>query len=157
MSSRGRDRDTFRTKVYEAEDEVARMFERPGSVIEMFGTQICVPDERRFGRVSDADAFVKKVYAFLGYEYPPEVVVRKGQTKATYNRSSHTIRIPDQTTWALREMVVLHEVAHALTPPEFAAHGREFRSNFCDLLEKVLAPEARFLVQVAYFDRGLTG
>jgi putative metallohydrolase (TIGR04338 family) len=56
----------------------------------------------------------------------------------------------------MREIVVLHELAHHLTRHTAPSHGADFRSAFLDLLERVLAPEARFLLQLAYWERGLT-
>jgi putative metallohydrolase (TIGR04338 family) len=44
----------------------------------------------------------------------------------------------------MRETVVLHEIAHWLTP-HGASHGTEFQSAFMWLLDHVVAPEAGFV------------
>ena len=65
-----------------------------------------------------------------------------------------TIAVPDrQTTWALRELVVLHEIAHHLCradPP----HGPEFVATFCELAEAVMGPEVGHVLRVVYAKEG---
>jgi putative metallohydrolase (TIGR04338 family) len=124
-------------------------------VIEAYGTSFRTPDERKFARVEDIQRYVDAVLAHVGHDRPVKVRVRKGITKAHYEHYNETIAIPENP-WAMREIVVLHEIAHHLTKYSEPAHGPEFRSAFCDLLERVLCPEARFLLQVAFFERGLT-
>ena len=45
-----------------------------------------------------------------------------------------------RTTWALRELVVLHEVAHHLCDSD-PPHGPEFVATFCELAAAVMGPE----------------
>lgn len=148
-------RDSDRAKVYAAEQEVRRMLAVPG-FIKMYGTLVPVPDERKFGAVADVQVYVDRVLQHIGHDTPITVRTRKGHKAATYSAMKQEIAIPDSDRWALREVVVLHEVAHHLSRGSDQSHGPEFRSAFCNLLESVLAPEARFLLQVAFFERGLT-
>ena len=147
-------RDSERSLTYGAEDQVASLLKRQGS-IEMHGTNVAIPDERKFGDVEGVQRYVDTVLDYLGLDRDVKVRVRKGQKKAHYEYSAKTIAVPVGERWAMREMVILHEIAHHVTGVKVPAHGQEFRRNFCDLLERVLAPEARFLMQIAYMERGL--
>jgi putative metallohydrolase (TIGR04338 family) len=40
--------------------------------------------------------------------------------------------------WARREMTILHEVAHCLTPQDFAAHGREYAGVLLALVRRAM-------------------
>ena len=63
--------------------------------------------------------------------------------------------VPDRhTTWALRELVVLHEIAHHLCAAE-PAHGPEFVSTFYDLAEAVMGPEVAHVLRVVYSQEGV--
>ena len=148
-------RDSDRSKVYDAENELRYILKRQGT-IEMHGTHIAIPDERKFSNVEDVQRFVDAVLDHIGEERVVTVRKRAGQRRAHYEPQARVIAVPVDDTWALRESVVLHEVAHHLTAVDAPDHGQEFRRNLCDLLEKVLAPEARYLLQVAFFERGLT-
>lgn len=148
-------RDAERQKTYDAEFQVRRIFETPGVMIEAYGMTFMTPEERKFARVEDIQRYVDAVLAHVGHKRPVKVRVRKGIKKAHYEHFNETIAIPE-SKWAMREIVVLHEIAHHLTKHSAQAHGPEFRSAFCDLLERVLSPEARFLLQCAFFERGLT-
>lgn len=147
-------RDSDRSKVYEAEWEVRTMLDRPGTLT-IHGSVIAVPEERKFGRVEDVQRYVDAVREHIGYKPEIKVRKRKGNTKATYQYGLNTIAVPD-ADWSLREIVILHEIAHALAGPAGQSHGPRFRTNFVALMERVLGPEAGFLVRVAYGERGLT-
>ena len=71
---------------------------------------------------------------------------RRGVTAAHYERRPTTARgvaVPDgRTRWALRELVVLHEIAHHLCDAE-PPHGPEFVATFCDLAGRRDGPGGR--------------
>ena len=146
--------DTGRQDVYSAELQFRRILKTPGALIEIVGTTIVTPDERKFGRVEDIQSYVDKVLDYVGHPVPVTIRERKGHTYAHYDHGSLTIAVPDNL-WALRESVVLHELAHHMSPE--TGHGPAFRSTFTDLVEQVMGPEARFLLQHEFFMRGLTG
>lgn len=144
-------RDTDRHKVYEAGWELEKILELPRTTIELCGSTFLVPDERKFGQVADIQRFVDAALEHVGSKRPVHVRVRKGQAKAHYQLGE--IAIPEQRRWAMREAVVLHELAHHLAPGQ--AHGPEFRKQFVNLLDTVLAPEAGQMLRFLYWERGL--
>jgi putative metallohydrolase (TIGR04338 family) len=85
---------------------------------------------------------------------------RNGSGRAHYERrlaGGPVIAVPTHvagTAWALRELVVLHEIAHHLTDPDVAAHGPEFVTVLLDLVDGVVGPEAAFLLRVCLTDAG---
>jgi putative metallohydrolase (TIGR04338 family) len=55
--------------------------------------------------------------------------------------------------WAMRELVVLHELAHHLTPGD--QHGSAFVATFVELVAELVGTEAAFLLRSALLDAGV--
>ena len=144
-------RDDDKQKVYSAEWDLRRMLKTPGVQVTLAGARFATPDERKFGRVEDVQRYVDSMLAHVGHEVPCAVRQRRGHTKAHYE--GNRMALPDNL-WCLRETVVLHELAHHFARGD--RHGPAFRSAFCELIEAAMGPEARFMLQVLYFERGLT-
>jgi putative metallohydrolase (TIGR04338 family) len=154
-------RDTQRAKVYAAEEFVRTLFDRAAehgnNVVEFFGTQLTLPPEGRFATVTTVQRYVDEVLAHVGADRPLTVRARRGVTAAHYERSDDgaTIAVPDhRSTWALRELVVLHEIAHHLSEAE-RPHGPEFVAAFCELAEAVMGPEVAHVLRVVYAKEGV--
>ena len=73
-------------------------------------------------------------------------------------RAGATIAVPERgTAWALRELVVLHEITHHLVQQAggtAAAHGHEFVGTFCELADAVMGPEVAHVLRVVYAKEG---
>jgi putative metallohydrolase (TIGR04338 family) len=154
-------RDTQRAKVYAAEEFVRTLFDRTAehgdNVVEFFGTQLTLPPEGRFATVTAVQRYVDDVLAHVGADRPVTVRARRGATAAHYERSDDgaTMAVPDRrSTWALRELVVLHEIAHHLSDAE-PPHGPEFVATFCQLAEAVMGPEVGHVLRVVYAKEGV--
>ena len=149
-------RDSQRSKVYAAEEFVRTLFDRAAQhgspVVEFFGTQLTLPPEGRFGSVASAQRYVDDVLAL------PAVRQRRAATAAHYENRDGTgiIAVPDRDTadWALRELVMLHEVAHHLCQAE-PPHGPEFVATICELTELVMGPELGHVLRVVYAKEGV--
>jgi putative metallohydrolase (TIGR04338 family) len=147
--------------VYAAEEFVRTLFdraaERGNRVVEFFGTQLTLPPEGRFASVAAVQRYVDEVLAHVGADRPLTVRARRGVTAAHYERFDEgaTIAVPDRrSTWALRELVVLHEIAHHLSDAE-PPHGPEFIATFCGLAEAVMGPEVAHVLRVVYAKEGV--
>ena len=154
-------RDTQRAKVYAAEEFVRTLFdraaERGNRVVDFLGTQLTLPPEGRFGSVVAVQRYVDDVLAHVGARRPLTVRVRRGVTAAHYERYDDVaiIAVPDgRATWALRELVVLHEIAHHLSDAE-PPHGPEFVATLCELAEAVMGPEVAHVLRVVYAKEGV--
>jgi putative metallohydrolase (TIGR04338 family) len=154
-------RDTQRAKVYAAEEFVRTLFdraaERGNQVVEFFGTQLTLPPEGRFGSVAAVQRYVDEVLAHVGVDRPLTVRARRGVTAAHYERTDDgaTVAVPDRhSTWALRELVVLHEIAHHLCDAE-PPHGPEFVDTFCAIASIVMGPEVAHVLRVVYAKEGV--
>jgi putative metallohydrolase (TIGR04338 family) len=154
-------RDAQRAKVYAAEEFVRTLFdraaERGNRVVDFFGAQLTLPPEGRFGSVSAVQRYVDDVLAHVGAGTPVTVRARRGATAAHYERDDDgaTIAVPERaSTWALRELVVLHELAHHLCDAE-PPHGPEFVAMFCDLAQTVMGPEVGHVLRVVYAKEGV--
>lgn len=160
-------RDSQRSKVYAAEHFVRTLFdrasERGSRAIDFFGASLTLPPEARFASVESVQRYVDDVLA-VGYvraswpdAAPLTVRPRRGVTAAHYERDEDgaTIAVPERrTTWALRELVILHEVAHHLCDVE-PPHGPEFVAAFCDLAAAVMGPEVAHVLRVVYAKEGV--
>jgi putative metallohydrolase (TIGR04338 family) len=161
-------RDSQRAKVYAAEEFVRTLFDRAvehGSrSVEFFGTQLTLPPEARFGSVCAVQRYVDDVLALHGVRRqwpavaPLMVRARRGAAAAHYeNRDGiGIIAVPDSTTadWAMRELVVLHEIAHHLCD-ELPPHGSRFVMTLCALAELVMGAELGHVLRVAYAKEGV--
>lgn len=160
-------RDTQRSKVYAAEDFVKTLFDRAAEhgnrMIEFFGANLTLPPEARFASVDSVQRYVDDVLALASVRdrwpdvAPLAVRSRRGATAAHYERDDQAaaIAVPDRhTTWALRELVVLHEIAHHLcdvAPP----HGPAFVATFCELAAAVMGPEVAHVLRVVCAKEGV--
>lgn len=159
--------DSRRSRVYEAEQLVRRLFDQAGEdrTVQWFGSSLTLPIERKFASVESVQAYVDKVLALdtVHGRYSRALLScrvreRRGQRMAHYEHLTPTIAVPlheHNRAWALRELVVLHELAHHLTPGQ--GHDGEFCEAFVFLAETVIGPEAGFLLRVALHENGAIG
>jgi putative metallohydrolase (TIGR04338 family) len=161
-------RDSQRSKVYAAEEFVRTLFDRAAEhgspTVEFFGTQLTLPPEGRFASVESVQRYVDDVLALPAVQQQwPEVSrarvrARRAATAAHYENRDGTgvIAVPDRDTadWAMRELVVLHEVAHHLCR-ELPPHGSRFVETICTLAELVMGPEVGHVLRVVYAKEGV--
>lgn len=160
-------RDGQRAKVYAAEQFVRTLFDRVhehgNGTVEFFGANVTLPPEARFASVESVQRYVDDVLRLpsVRERWPDAealtVRARRGATAAHYEHDEHraTIAVPErQTTWALRELVVLHEIAHHLCRTE-PPHGPEFVAAFCELAGTVMGPEVAHVLRVIYAKEGV--
>lgn len=161
-------RDSQRARVYAAEEFVRTLFDRAAEhgspAVEFFGTQLTLPPEGRFGSVASAQRYVDDVLALAAVRQrwpdvsPLQVRPRRAATAAhyEYRDGAGVIAVPDRDTadWALRELVVLHEVAHHLCRAE-PPHGPAFVATMCELTELVMGPELGHVLRVVYAKEGV--
>jgi putative metallohydrolase (TIGR04338 family) len=141
-----------------------RAAEHGSPAVEFFGAQLTLPPEGRFGSVASVQRYVDEVLALPPVRQrwpdasPLKVRPRRAATAAHYeNRDgAGTIAVPDRDTadWAMRELVVLHEMAHHLCQAE-PPHGPEFVATLCELTELVMGPELGHVLRVVYAKEGV--
>jgi putative metallohydrolase (TIGR04338 family) len=165
-------RDSQRGRVYEAESLVRRLFDRADTTgdrsLNLHGSQIVLPIERRFASIESMQRYTNLILAlpWVTRHWPQRSAVpvtvrqRAGQARAHYDRLTASIAIPPYShnrSWAMREYVLLHEVAHHLAPEaEAPAHGPGFVARFIDLAEEIIGPEAALLLRTAMYEAGVT-
>ena len=160
-------RDTQRAKVYAAEEFVRTLFDRADQrgnrVVEFFGAHLTLPPEARFATVDSVQRYVDDVLAMAAVRQrwpdagPLTVRPRRGVTAAHYELGDGgaTVAVPERgSRWALRELVVLHEIAHHLcdvSPP----HGAQFVATLCELADAVMGAEVGHVLRVVYAKEGV--
>jgi len=161
------ERDAQRSKGYAAEEFVRTLFDRAaehGSSMEFFGTQLTLPPEAKFGSLSGVQRYVDDVLALPAVRRawpgvaPLRVRARRAATAAHYENRDGTgvIAVPEDrdADWAMRELVVLHEIAHHLCD-EQPAHGSRYVATLCTLAELVMGPEVAHVLRVVYAKEGV--
>lgn len=152
-------RDTQRARVYAAEQFVRTMFDRAAQhssrAIDFFGTSLTLPPEAKFGSVDSVQRYVDDVVDRVGAG-PVAVRSRRGATAAHYELVDRkaVIAVPERDTWALRELVVLHELAHHVSQAD-PPHGPAFVAAYCELCETVMGPEVGLVVRMVYAKEGV--
>lgn len=167
MSEPGGQRDAQRAKVYAAEAFVRTLFDRAAQRgardVEFFGTRLTLPPEARFGSLAAVQCYVDDVLALpaVRQHWPGTaglaVRARRGATAAHYEKigGAGVVAVPDRGgDWALRELVVLHEIAHHLCDVR-PAHGPEFVATLIALAEMVMGPELGYVLRVVYANEGV--
>jgi putative metallohydrolase (TIGR04338 family) len=162
-------RDIQKSKVYDAEKTVHDIFKSLATAdvptFDFYGSSLLVPLERKFG---DLDSIQRYVDAVLSLDWvrdtwpertvlPVRVRRRAGERFAHYEPMTRTLAIPDHgnsTGWAMREMVVLHELAHHLAISG-AHHGPAFTSTLLHMVREVMGPEAGLLLMDSYTRHGV--
>ncbi len=160
-------RDGQRSRVYDAEHLVHRLFDRSRDypLIEVAGSRITLPVECRFASIDSVQSYVDQVLS-LGWvraRWPratQKVLVREraGDAQAHYERAGEVIAVPSyrgNSAWAMRELVVLHELSHHLADGPEAAHGPEFVDRLLAVIDGVVGPEAALLLRITMLDNGV--
>lgn len=161
-------RDGQRSGVYAAEAQVVRIVDArlDFPTIAVFGSVLVVPDDRKFGDVAAVQRYVDAVLQlnWVRARWPAaarqavSVRPRRGTSKAHYEPVTATIALPPFERgggWGLRELVVLHELAHHLDDTAGPAHGPGFVSCMLTLVSNLLGDEAEFLLRTTYLENGV--
>ena len=132
--------------------------------MEFFGAQLTLPPEARFGSVPAVQRYVDEVLALPAVrrqwpEVAPLTVRHDGPqpqltTKTATAQGLSRFPISPPPSWAMRELVVLHEIAHHLcdaSPP----HGSQYVATLCTLAELVMGPELGHVLRVVYAKEGV--
>lgn len=161
-------RDLQQSKVYSAEQQMSNLLDTSATMgittVEIAGSNLVVPIERKFGDLEAVQTYVNAVMAEIHDDYPrvPKRVTvraRKGNGRAHYERLGSKIAMPPhhgwERSWAMREMVVLHELAHHLTRDADQCHGPEFVAAMIDLLHRFMGVEAAFMLRLLAHESGV--
>lgn len=149
-----RPRDALRARVYAAEENWALRLDaarRGANQAELAGSQVVLPSELRFGSLAAAQAYANQ---YLDGVPPVRLRTRRGQGAAHWE-APDVIALPISThgePWALREAVLLHEMAHhvAFHSDGESLHGPSYLSRMLHLVETAMGPEAAFALRLEY-------
>lgn len=171
--------DDQRQRVYDAEQRVCDQLDfagRGANTVVVYGSTLTLTADVRFGALDTAQRWLDQLRRdrwFAG-RWPAAAAravtlrPRRGQRGAHYEVSDGggTIAVPvpgNATGWAMRQLVLLHEVAHHVVTCELdragadppPPHGREFAAVMLELVGGVLGPEIRLVLAAAYHDGGV--
>ncbi len=164
-------RDTQRQRLYDAESQVRRQLELAAAgarTVTVAASTLVLPLEVRFGSLDAVRRYVEGVRSSLPFAQrfpraaatPVRVRARRGNQHAHYEApDTIALHAPEHgAAWSLRELVVLHEVAHHAAqhdlPPE-PAHGPAFAGAFVRIVTAALGPETGLLLTTAFADHGV--
>jgi putative metallohydrolase (TIGR04338 family) len=156
-------RDAQRARVYRAEDAWAARLDaaRQGAVLATVGgSALVLPAERRFGTLGAVEGYCVRVLALpevttlAGALPPPRLRVRRGARSAHWEAPGVVaLPVPPRgEPWALRETVVLHELAHHVGELGGLSRGHRppFPAVVLALVRAVLGEEAALALRVHY-------
>lgn len=158
-------RDSQRGKLYAAENVLHWMYdaaEQTGNpVVTVGGVTVTLPPEAKFACVDSIQAYLDRVCALPAVReaFPalslsvPTVRHRKGTRKATYQAGTIAIPTDRDGKWAMRELVVLHELAHHFALGD--GHGPRFASTYLAVMGAVLGPEVELIGRMVFIDNGV--
>lgn len=163
-----RTRDAQRSRVYRAEDAWAARLDaaRHGAALATVGgSAVLLPAERRFGTLEAVSEYSRRVLALpdvvalAGLLDPPTLRLRRGARSAHWELPG-VIALPvprHGEPWALRETVVLHELAHHVGELSgvSAGHRPPFPALVLLLARVVLGEEAALALRVQYGHEGV--
>lgn len=69
-----------------------------------------------------------------------KIKVYKSNNNANAHYYTREIKLPE---WAFDEIVILHEIAHLITPPPHSPHGALWANNYLNLVEYKLGSEEK--------------
>lgn len=155
-------RDQQRQRLYDAENFVRGMLDAAemsdSRTVSLHGSKFVLPIERKFGDLDSVERYCEKILdlrqireAFPETSRRPIAVrFRKGMRKAHWEFPGViAVPIPKQGfSWAMREIVILHEIAHHLAIRD--QHGADFAGTFLFLIEEIIGPEVAFLLRDSY-------
>lgn len=135
-------RDAQRQRVYEAEAQWVQTYGRGAS----------------FGSVEACQAYVDRVlrphrwrllrrWLLTHWHWVPQVHVVRGRQGCSAHASGKRITLPP---WAWNSAVVLHELAHVLTPGREPGHGRLYAHNYLVLVRRMLGRAAAAALRQAF-------
>jgi len=156
--------DTGRSRVYAAEAQVRALFDSADEhgvrTVHTHGSALELPVERRFASVESLQAYIDAALAlnWVRAQWPRaatavRVRARRGQGGAHYEARPPVIAVPLHA-WALRELVVLHELAHHLVWGTDDGHGPVYVTCYTELVSEIVGPEAGFVLRTALHEAG---
>lgn len=165
-------RDSQRQRVYDAEEQVCSQltFAAAGArMVEVAGSAVTIPPELRFGSLEAVQRYVDGVRTSPAYAglfpaaagVPLRIRPRRGGRAATYEApDTIALHAPERgTAWALRELVVLHELVHHGAHHERLpgpAHGPAFAGALLALAGEVIGPETALLLTTSFAEHRVT-
>ncbi|MFI6041907.1 TIGR04338 family metallohydrolase [Nocardia sp. NPDC051321] len=159
-------RDIHRSRVYRAEQRLWNLLDDADHTgertVELFGTRICLPVEKRMPDIDAVAAYLDGVLALRAVRrrysragLPLTVRARRGaRAHGHYEPTTATIAISMHDPHAVRELLLLHELAHHLQPPVSTGHGPEFCRAYSDLIHNVMTPETAWLLRACLTSEG---
>ena len=164
-------RDSQRQRLYDAEQQVRRQLEFAAAgarTMTVASSTLVLPLEVRFGSLDGAQRYIDGIKATDAFRrlFPKASAVPLKLRGRRDGRSAHyeppgTIALHEPlrgTGWSLRELVVLHEVAHHAAHHDLApepAHGPGYAGAFVRLATDVLGPETGLLLTTAFAEHAV--
>lgn len=144
-------RDFQRARVYKAEHCFAALLDKSAENPQIFmaGSTLVLPPEAKFSTPATVQAYVDRALnnaAVIDRYGSSRVTVRKriGAHSAHYKLGE--IAVPD-AKWALRETVILHELAHHFSGD---GHGPQFVGAYLELIGAAMGVQAQLVLRILF-------
>lgn len=127
------------------------------------GSTMTVSMDRKFSDLAGVQRYVDAITAspYINQKFPSIAGVKiavdpRLESRSYYRNMNHQITLAGSKKsgrWAMREFVVLHELAHAATR-HIGGHGPEFAAAFVELVEFAISPEVAYALRMSMYEAG---
>lgn len=146
-------------RIYRMDERVKTLLdaalERDIRVVEIHGSTLYIPLELRFGNIESVQTYIdltlgkdEIIQRYPKAEIPLQVHAMRDNKEPYYRQNK--IGLPDHgggISPAMREIVVLHEMAHHLGS---SGHSQRFLDAYIDLVEKNMSPSLGLYMRMIY-------
>lgn len=154
-------RDSQQSIVYAAETLLWGLFSRclefDNPVVEVERVTLTLPPEGKFADIESLQTYCDNVCRTMNV-HPVRVRASRNDHGNAFYCGSEIVVPNGRNRWAMRELVVLHELAHHVTrirSARAAAHGPEFVANYIELLTRVMGEPAGLAARLVYATNGV--
>jgi putative metallohydrolase (TIGR04338 family) len=157
-------RDADQQATYAAELQVRVLLDTAVAVddwsFDFHGYNMTLPMERKFTCIESVRSYIDKVCAlrsvrdkFPGFSAPSVREMKKDARRAYYQMGVINVSVENRGLKdpQLRELTVLHELAHHFAPGD--AHGAEFRGAFVFLVRECMGQELAMVLGEQFYEQ----
>lgn len=152
--------DSDREQAYSAEDRVIQSLNwaaesQTGIItVDFHGSMLLLEQDKKFGDVASMQTYVDMIWPLVGTGPAPTVRASRSGRRSLYRGRDHVIHM-SMERWSRREIVLLHEIAHAVVrcttgSGAVPAHGPVWRRTYPAVVEAAGMGTASLLLRDAF-------
>jgi putative metallohydrolase (TIGR04338 family) len=153
--------DSQKDLLYHSENKLIRLIDTNDQYapVSVAGSTFSIPREAKFGDLASVQRYCDQVTKHFNLSPVTCLAMRKDARSKAYYRARQ-IHLPTVSgRWSMRELVVLHELAHHAARSENGsaceAHGSEFAGKFVEMVDWAMGTEASMMLKIFFYENGV--